>query len=275
MNFSRILSEDDIKTHCQDIEKNGFSVIKGYVDSSRISALNAHADDIFISKRGGNPSVAPVGRQKVIANDPVVTNVIFYSEEFLNLVTSGDHLLVYKWFLNDRYYGLIDQANPNFMLAQCNLRKGATAIDYHIDVRMNFEGPQTWSMQGILALDHRNRYNGGLKVIPGSHVQSEFPSEKTDKSSEIFVDLEPGDLIVFHSTLYHATTPVTEGYEPTWGLLLTYRSWWCKAQYDYVRMLSDEVKDKLSDAQKTLIGVHSLPSSDPEASPSLRTGYLR
>lgn len=273
MNFSNQLSEDSIKAHCQNIEANGFSVIKGYVDLSKAATLNALADDIFIFKRGSNPTAAPVGRQKVIANDPIVSNVLYYSEKFLNLVTTGDHLKVYQWFLNDRYYGLIDQGNPNFMLAQCNLRKGATAIDYHIDVRMNFEGPQTWSMQGILALDHRNRYNGGLKVIPGSHRKSGFPSNATDKSSEIFLDLEPGDMAIFHSTLFHATTPVTEGYDPTWGLLLTYRSWWCKPQYDYVRMLPTEMTEKLSSAQKTLIGFHSLPSSNPEASPSLRIGY--
>lgn len=273
MNFTSTLSEDSIKTHCQNIESEGYSVIKGYVDLANAAKLNALADDIFLTKRGGSLTAAPVGRQKVIANDPIVSNVLYYSEEFLNLVTSGDHLKVYQWFLNDRYYGLIDQSNPNFMLAQCNLRKGATAIDYHIDVRMNFEGPLTWSMQGILALDHRNRYNGGLKVIPGSHRQSGFPSDKTDKSSEIFVDLEPGDMAIFHSTLFHATTPVTEGYDPTWGLLLTYRSWWCKPQYDYVRMLPAEMTDKLTNAQKTLIGFHSLPPSNPEASPSLRIGY--
>jgi hypothetical protein len=273
MTISNNLLDKDIHTHHSNIEKDGYSVVKRYVNISNTKKLNDISNEIFVTKKRSQNSAPPVGRQKVIANDPIVNNAIYYSDELLELATSGDHLKIYQHFLNDPYYGLIDQTKPNFILAQCNLRKGASALDYHVDVRMNFESPKVWSMQGILALDHRNRNNGGLKVIPGSHIRSDFPSQDVNKADEIYLDLEPGDLVVFHSTLYHATTAVKHGYDPTWGLLLTYRCWWCKPQFDFVRMISDDVKSKLTNAQKTLIGVHSLPSEDPSTAPSSRSGY--
>jgi len=52
-------------------------------------------------------------------------------------------------------------------------------------------------------------------------------------------------MVIFWSHLYHGTTVVSPGEKPAWGLLLTYRSWWCKPQFDFVKMFQENPKIRL------------------------------
>lgn len=270
---SKTLTDTQISEFITHLNEHGYCIIKNLLSDDNAQKLNSIADFLFNEVSKGQTTTPPVGRQKTIANDPIVNNAINYNDDLLNLCTSGDYLSIYKYFLNDPYYQLIDDEYPNFILAQCNLRKGASALDYHVDVRMNVKGLQSWSMQGIIAFDERGSNNGGLNVIPGSHLLDYFPSSNIDKSNEIKINLARGDMVIFFSSLFHSTTSVAEGFHPAWGFLLTYRCWWCKPQFDFVRMLSETRKSRLSNLQKTLIGCHSLPSNDPKSTPSARTGY--
>jgi len=46
--------------------------------------------------------------------------------------------------------------------------------------------------------------------------------------SETFMDLKAGDMVLFWSHLLYGTADLSADEKAAWGLLLTYRSWWCK-----------------------------------------------
>ena len=259
-------------SHRKNLETHGYTIVKNYLDKGEIEYYLAEVERIA-EKVGDNTSAPPAGAQKIIQNDRIINNIHFHSEAFFDLISYGKHIEILSPFLNDEWYGLIPQNRPNFILAQCNCRESSTALPYHVDVRLKSPGHQSWSMQCILALGDRHKENGGLKVIDGSHKNDRLKPNLADLDNEVFVDLEEGDMVIFHSHLIHATTQLQDGRNPGWGLLLTYRSWWCKPQFDFMEMFSKERIEKYDDIKKTLLGYYSQPDADCFGSPSARKGY--
>ena len=71
------------------------------------------------------------------------------------------------------------------------------------------------------ALDHVDRENGGLEVVPGTHAMDLFCPEESDSAlsftreyvapppglEQIPVDMAPGDMLFFNGTLVHGSGP--------------------------------------------------------------------
>ena len=258
--------------HINNLKINGYTVIPNYLDKKKLNDLSLELE-LISSSIGDKSSGAPLGRQNIIKHDKIINNIHYHSDKYLDLVVNGQHIPIIQEFLNDPYYGIIPEKNPNFILAQCNLRQSSTAIPYHVDVRHHSPAPTGWSMQCIVAIEDRHEFNGGLKVINGSHLQEFQISENIDKSNEKIVNLKAGEAVIFFSHLYHGTTPVLKSYNSAWGLLLTYRSWWVKPQFDFVSMFGKKRLGQMNDRQKTILGFYSQPSKAWDGSPSARQGY--
>ena len=253
------------------LSKNGFYVVKNAVTEKKIEQLLSELDNLSRSI-GLNACAAPIGVQKTIATDPIINNIHFHSDAFLDLAVNGEQVELIRLVLNDPFYTLIPDEDVNFILAQCNLRKSDSILDYHVDVRLQIPSTQGHSIQVIVALEDRHKNNGGLKVIPGSHLLGRIETDYLDVASEQFVDLKAGDMVIFWSHLYHGTTGVSPAHTPAWGLLLTYRAWWCKPQFNFVEMFKDRLP-ALCSKTRTLLGFHSQPASSWDGSPSARQGY--
>jgi phytanoyl-CoA hydroxylase len=105
------------------------------------------------------------------------------------------------------HHNCVMTKHPNF----------GTATGWHRDIRYwSFTKPDLISVW--LALGSENEANGALKVIPGSH-RMDIPREQMDDldflrpdveanqalfAKGIPLDLEKGDVILFHSRLFHA-----------------------------------------------------------------------
>ena len=269
--LSNPINCSEVKTHIREIKENGYTILKNYICKDKVNNLNKKADNIF--KKIDQKQMLPVGLQGIIKNDCMINNAPAYDFDFLNLSTSGDHLNVIKYFLNDKYYNLIPETDPNFILAQSNLRAGKIGLPFHVDVRMVTKGYQTWSVQCFLALDNINYKNGCLKIIPESHLLDYMPDSNRKYKNYVDIDLNQGDMVIFSSQAHHSTYECEVSHKPPWTLLLTYRSWWCKQQFDFTQILEKRDIEKLNDNQKLLIGLCSVVPNDILASPSARHGY--
>jgi ectoine hydroxylase-related dioxygenase (phytanoyl-CoA dioxygenase family) len=258
--------------HFESLKSNGYTVLKNFLTKEQLVEYRNELQSV-IRVVGDNTSGAPIGEQSKILQDKIVNNVHYHSSKYLDLVVDGSHISIIQKFLNDPFYAIIPEDQPNFILAQCNVRKSSTAIDYHIDVRLKLPAPTGWSMQCIVALEDRHKLNGGLKVLPGSHLQNFQTREHLDLSNEKNVDLKAGDAVIFFSHLYHATNEVSETYNSAWGLLLTYRAWWAKPQFDFVNMFGEKRIKLMTNKQKTLLGYFAQPSKDWDGGASARQGY--
>lgn len=273
--LSRSISSSEIGLAGLQLKEVGFCVIQDYVSKRICERLVEEVETLFKQRASeGKKTEPPRGAQKLIENDRIIGNIICHSKNFLQMSTTGDHLKILIPVLNDPFYGFIPSDEPNFILAQANMREGRSALPFHVDVRMLSLGGRTWSYQGQIALSDRVASTGGLRVVPASHLKDEYPDYTSNYENAIDVDLEAGDLILFSSQLHHATHSAASAEAPGWAFNLTYRCWWAKQQYDFWNMFDVKTLKNLSRSQQVLLGGSSQVSNDQDASPSLRTGYL-
>ena len=274
--ITRLVPADEVAAMVRNIATDGYCVIKSYVLPEKQKGLNADIEDCFhrfsvnFDKYG---YVAPVGIQSVIRQDRMINNVFHFHRQVLEMATAGSHLDVVKPFLNDPFYKLIPKEDPNFILAQLNAREGRVALPFHVDTRMCTVGPTCWSLQGYLSLAATDAENGGLRVVPGSHTSGTFANSMADYPEALSLSLNPGDLVLFSSELYHATTACLPVKAPVWTVLFTYRCWWVKQQYDIESMVPNAWWQEMTPNQKLIVGSCSRVSADIYGSSSSRKGY--
>jgi hypothetical protein len=89
-----------------------------------------------------------------------------------------------------------------------------------------------------IALDRSVRANGCLQVLPGTHrigrldhirvndqtvVDQEYLDAAVERFPLVYVEMEPGDAIVFHCNLLHRSDANTSD-EPRWGYIASYNA---------------------------------------------------
>lgn len=112
----------------------------------------------------------------------------------------------------------LSQAHHNCVMTKFPDHSSATL--WHQDIRYwSFDRPELVSMW--VALGEENVLNGCLRVIPGSHVlefdrgrfdhalflRPELAENKRLLRTSRLIELAPGDVLFFHSRLFHAAGP--------------------------------------------------------------------
>ena len=105
----------------KEFRERGYFVIKKFLTEKKLKLYKQEIKNVV--NKIGSQATPPIGEQARIAQDEIVNNIHFHSDEFFNLATDGKHIDLLSHILNDPYYGLIPNEKPNFLLAQCNLRK--------------------------------------------------------------------------------------------------------------------------------------------------------
>lgn len=118
---------------------------------------------------------------------------------------------------------LFDSGEP-VMLSQCHHNCVMTKTPGYSSVTLWHQDNRYWSfdredlISAWLALGEENKNNGCLRVIPGSHrlelepgrfdaslfLRPDLPKNKALISESVVVELEEGDVLFFHSRLFHA-----------------------------------------------------------------------
>jgi hypothetical protein len=258
------------------IETHGYCLIKNYILSNKLDDLSTEIESCFSqfsAKYNNDGYAAPVGIQSVIRFDRIVNNVFHFNRLILEMATAGGHLKIMKPFLNDPFYKIIPKEDPNFILAQLNAREGRVRLPMHVDTRMCSIGPTCWSMQGYLSVGATSARNGGLQIMPGSHLTGKFPNSMANYPQALSLSLNQGDLVLFSSELWHATHECIIDEQPSWTILFSYRCWWVIQQYDIESMVPQSWFQELTKNQKLIIGSCSQVSDDIWGSSSSRKGY--
>ncbi|WP_413458134.1 phytanoyl-CoA dioxygenase family protein [Herbaspirillum huttiense] len=257
-----------------DLKRDGYIILKNYIPQSDLNTCIQRLESLYADHWSSADVVAkaaPIGIQNLIKNDRVINNVFLYDDIFLRLASTGVHRDIIGALFNDIHYRCIPENEHNYILSQFNARDGQSALPFHVDVRLQIGNEKTWSLQCLLSVDKLDAENGALRVRPGSHLDDGMPDSKRDYDDSVTLETDPGDLIIFYSNLHHATCP-NRSARRGWTLLLTYRAWWCKQQFDIWGMMKNKAHH-LTKQQQLLLGGCSVPSTDPYSSLSLRTGY--
>jgi ectoine hydroxylase-related dioxygenase (phytanoyl-CoA dioxygenase family) len=176
--------------------RKGFSIIKNVLDIDQVASIKKNLYDIY------NTQCQEVGgEEKLIAINEknVVRSMFTYDNLFLNEVLLNNKLEPYVKVLLDGSYTLYSQvgiiSEPQNELYQTRWHR---EIQYQ-----HFTSSRPIAVQTIFALDSFNSTTGGTFFLPYSHLFDKFPSDAFVLENETQPVLEPGDVVLMNSMLYH------------------------------------------------------------------------
>ncbi len=137
------------------------------------------------------------------------------------------------WIGQPRWAGVVQPClGPDVRLLRAQVLtkhpRSAGTVPWHQDNDFVAVAPAEF-LTAILAVDRMTTTNGGLQVLPGSHhqgvvdyVPSAYLFTLEDPPAEdagVAIELDPGDLLVMSSLIFHRSGPnQTEGWRRTWLL---------------------------------------------------------
>ena len=204
-------------------------------------------------------------------NDDQIFNLQSKDKRYLELLTDVSMEKIIKELINDPYYGAMPKNYPNYILGEYIYRKSSDSLRLHIDSWMPAPGPLTWMIQVAFALDERKKDDGCTIVVPGSHLTGEYTQR--DFQNVVYLEAKPGDVIIWDSRLWHGAGENKTEKEAA-VLVATLQRWWVKQRFDIPNTISSEMMSKLSDKEKVLLGLFSVPPIDEFHGTNIRQGYL-
>lgn len=208
---------------CTFFAHNGYLVLRNWVDAERRARMLSRvaqdvADDVApveyeadVNYPGSPENREAVGGRTIRrllqahARDPVFSDW-FQSPDLLAALTQ-------------LFGGEVVQARAHHNCVMTKQPRFSSDTGWHQDIRYwAFERPDLVSVW--LALGREYPENGGLMVIPGSHrmgfsperyderlfLRPERPENAALIAQAVHVDLDPGDVLLFHARLFHAAS---------------------------------------------------------------------
>ena len=253
----------DVSQHIKEIESYGYTVIT--------QGLKTHSEILSLVKKISlNESYANKQLHSERANDKLIYNLQNKDAAFIKLLSDSKLVQIFKHFLNDDFYQVMDNSFPNYILNYYNSRSSGNFLDLHIDSSVPSPGNFTWAMQAAFVLEDMNTQNGCTVVVPGSHLSGKYSDR--DLKMRVPLEAKAGDIAIWDSRLWHGTMENTSG-KSRWVLIATLTRWWVKQSMDMVRSLPQDVYEKLTDAEKLLIGFCSIPPRDESGSIHTKKDY--
>ncbi|MFT7288473.1 MAG: ectoine hydroxylase-related dioxygenase (phytanoyl-CoA dioxygenase family) [Halieaceae bacterium] len=134
-------------------------------------------------------------------------------------------------------------------------------LSIHRDVRTFTCDYGKQLVEVLVALDDFTQSNGATFFLPGSHLQTEKPSEEVFFEHSSQAEMAAGSILVFDARLWHAAGENTDTL-PRRALTIGFTRPFFKPQFDYCRAMGDENTLHLPEALRQLVGFNSrIPAS--------------
>ncbi len=203
--------------------RDGFLVRKGFVDEAALAEMRAVASEHLAQL------IAPIEYEIDVRypGAPVDPNAAGARTSRRLLQAYARHAAIRDWATRPDLALLLRhlfRSDDDVMLSQCHHNCVMTKAPGYSSVTLWHQDNRYWSFDHEnlisvwLALGNEDRHNGCLRVIPGSHrlsldsgrfdaalfLRPDIADNKALIADAIRVELEPGDVLFFHSRLFHA-----------------------------------------------------------------------
>jgi len=205
-------------------------------------------------------------------NHPLVYNLQAKDWYFIELLFASQMLNdILRHFLNDPWNKAIPPDKPNYILRSYTARSSNEAMPLHIDSFIPYPGPHVISIQCATVLEAQSTHNGCTVVVPGSHLSGQYATQESYQDA-VPIESKAGDLVLWDSRLWHATTP-NRSQGTRWALLATYCRWWMKQHFNITGSLPEEFYRRLTDEQRGVLGFCSIPYENEMQGIDMKRGY--
>jgi ectoine hydroxylase-related dioxygenase (phytanoyl-CoA dioxygenase family) len=167
----------------------------------------------------------------------------FYLDEYIRAYFDGEYIL--------NSYGALD----NLPYSEQAYAHGQR---FHRDVR-TYSGEFRLMLNMLVMIDDFTLENGATKIVPGSHKDSERPSDEYLELNTKRMIGKAGSILLFDSNLWHSAAPNMSNASRK-ALTPTFSRPFFKQQMDYPRMLGDDYPKNAK--MRQLLGYNSRTPSN-------------
>ncbi len=179
----------------EEIERNGFSVIKYDVDEKELQDLRDSIDEIYRIQMEEAKKANP---GSPAYNDYHPQILLAYDERFLNMAMNPEVIAIVKRFLGEYFVlrwqtGIINRPNITDV-----------AYSWHRDlVYQTYTSSPPLAISALYCLVDFSLENGGTHVLPGSHKHILFPSDEFVENFAQPIAAPAGSIMVFDPMMFH------------------------------------------------------------------------
>jgi len=187
-------NEED--TRIEEIKINGFTVFENCFSTEDLEYARKKIDEIYeiqVNEVGGQEKLYDIGDANI------ARQLLVYDDYFLKHAAYDKVIKIVNRFLGDYY--ILYQQNANLHMPN----EGHTTTPWHRDPTFkHYTSSRPLYMTALHIIDDYTEENGGIHILPGSHLHEPFPSfDYVDKYKQ-FVTLKAGSIVLFDSMMFHS-----------------------------------------------------------------------
>ena len=177
-----------------------------------------------------------------------------YDELFLEYACHENILALAKLLLGDFFILSLQNANLNQPNSEHH------QISFHRDLPyQNFETSEPIAINALVAIDALTKENGGMVLLPHSHIFSDCPSENYIENNQQIIEVPKGSIVFFNSMLIHrAGVNKSKAVRRTLNHMITKP--FIKQQYNFPAILGKE--ESRTEFEKMYFGYSSAMALD-------------
>ena len=172
------------------LEKEGFLLVSGMLEQSMLEPLRSDLEAAILkeSEQHHKPGTREYG---------MLVACPCYGPNLLGLADYAPLFRPFEWILGD--------SSIMWVYTSSSIPPGSDnyASRIHVD-RPHFIPAYTEALGCLILLDDFTEENGATWVLPGSHLQQEFPGEERFFKEAVRVLAPAGSVFYFHLRLWHA-----------------------------------------------------------------------
>jgi ectoine hydroxylase-related dioxygenase (phytanoyl-CoA dioxygenase family) len=131
----------------------------------------------------------------------------------------------------------------------------------HLDSNLPGQGGFPLIMVALFMLDDFTKDGGATRIVPGSHLRSDYAENKKIYDNEVIVEAAKGSVLIFNGALWHGGGDKKND-ASRWAVIPSYGRWFIKSSFDFSENIPPHIFNQLTDERKELLGLNSLPPKD-------------
>ena len=238
------ITEQETKdVNLQSLDRLGFFVLKGAISKPKVEEIRAKlyaAYEVQIAEVDGEENL------KKIKDDGIARALFAYDPIFIKDVLCNEIVAPYLSAALDTNYTLYSQVGV-FSKPRTELYQ----VAWHREIQyQHYTSSRPLAVQTLFILNDFNEETGGTFFLPGSHLFEKFPSDEFVLRNEVQPALEPGDVVVMNSMLYHRAG-INKSNGDRLLITNTFTRPTMASQFDYTAMIDPAT---LNDHEKQILG---------------------
>tara|TARA_B110001454_G_C12706986_1_gene429039 strand:- start:1135 stop:1956 length:822 start_codon:yes stop_codon:yes gene_type:complete len=131
----------------------------------------------------------------------------------------------------------------------------------HLDSNLPGQGGYPLIIVALFMLDDFTKESGTTRIVPGSHLRSDYAENDKTYDEEISVEASKGSVLIFNGAIWHGGGGKLNN-ESRWAVLPSYGRWFIKPAFNFVENIPAEIFDHLTNERKELLGLNTYPPKD-------------